>query len=117
MTNQAPFFFHGEGNTGRFFLSPYHMMEAKHQLEIENSRAKRGERKALASKWKQHAWGCGCCVDVLEHVSDQPYAVAETERINRINRKRARRRHTFFEIDGKRLAQTVLSNGSVVVRA
>jgi hypothetical protein len=103
-----------ESKSGRFWLSPYHLMEAKHNLEIANSQVKRGERASLGD-FEQHAWGCTCCVCVLESPERVNRAQEEKERIAVIYEKKKGRRQGFFEIGGKILKHTVLSNGSVVL--
>lgn len=62
--NTLPNTFKKEGKTGRFFLGAYHMVEARRNFDIANAVANR-EGRTLGS-YTQHAWGCGCCVDVIE---------------------------------------------------
>jgi len=114
MENTLPNEFKGEGKTGRFWLSPYHLMEAKHILEIQQSRVKRGEREPLAAKWKQHAWGCGCCVCVSEFPKEEDPATQEALRINGIYKKSTRRKRTFHEVDGRRLKRIELPTGVLI---
>ena len=113
--------FKKEGSTGRFWLTPYHMMECRIASEIENSRVKRGERKPMIHV-SHHAWGCGCCIGFGTEISYRP---SEKERRAEYEKemrdwkyfgypKSSRRRRTFHEIGGKRLSRIELSNGSVI---
>jgi hypothetical protein len=99
--------FKREGKTGRFWLSGYHMVEAKISEAIKNSQIKRGESEPLAGKWKHHAWGCGCCVNLLEYPKEDNSICTHYS-----NRKF--RRDTFYEVGGKRIRRIELTNGSVL---
>ena len=112
MDNQLPNEFNGKGKTGRFWLSPYHLMEAKHNLEIANSKVKRGEIEPLKD-FKQHAWGCGCCVCVLDapRREEFDYPKLQAAHVTRVYQKRSGRRYTFHELNGRRLSRVELPNG------
>ncbi len=104
MSNRLPNEFKGKGKTGRFWLSPYHLMEAKHNLEIKHAKVKRGERGPLKD-FKHRAWSCGCCVDVLEIPRKEPfdYEQFQREHTGRVYQKAKRRTVSYLEIQGRRV--------------
>lgn len=94
--------------TESYFLSATQMGEAKHQVDIRNSRLKR-EGKKLTS-FKHYVCSCGCGTFVTELRVFEPFVDCA-----RLPRPKVNKKHkAYHEVNGKRLTRIELPNGVVI---